>query len=280
MAYSSSFIRVLAAWARDGILPNPATRVVEIGSQMINAGTDPEALAQFARIYRPDFADRPLTPRYAGEMWRAVGIDYLSYDVTEAPDSRAFDLNFDAVPDQDMASADIVTNIGTTEHVVNQFNAFKVIHDLMKVGGVAIHQVPFTGMLNHCLFNYHPKFFYSLIVNNRYRLRHAEFSGPKLHADLGEGNTIFEGDRPRADAKVPGSEGWGADVHAIYSGVITLAIERRHLDDFVPPVDFAAGYFGETTGFDLGTLIGQDIPPHGVWADAFRRKTTFTQRAI
>lgn len=278
MAYSSASIRVFANWAREGLLPRCAARIVEIGSQMIADGTEPEAVAELVRVYRPDFSGEGLqVSRYANEMWKAAGLDYVSLDITEAPDSRVFDLNLSGVPAADLASADIVTNIGTTEHLINQHNAFKVIHDLTKVGGVALHQVPFAGMLNHCLVTYHPKFFYSLVVNNRYKLRYVAYDSPVLHAAFGEGNTVYEGDRPKKDPRVPGSEAW-ANV-SMHSGTITVIVERRHPDPFVPPVDFAGGYFGETTGFDLGSLVGQDIVPHGVWADAFRRNTTPSQKA-
>lgn len=63
-----------------------------------------------------------------------------------------------------------MTNFGTTEHVANQLNAFKVIHDLTKVGGYMWHDVPFTGYVNHGLVNYTTKFFYSLCKSNRYQL--------------------------------------------------------------------------------------------------------------
>jgi hypothetical protein len=285
MAYSGGFISLLAQFARNDVLPRQVSRVVEIGSQMINLGTEHEAVADLIKVYRPSFSTNelrnrfPISPHYysyACEMWKTAGIDYFSYDITEAPDSRVFDLNFGSVPRNDLASADIVTNIGTTEHLINQYNAFKTIHDLLKVGGVAVHQVPFAGMLNHCLFNYHPKFFYSLIVNNRYKLRHIEYSAPALHIALGEGNTVFEGDRPKCDARIPGSDEW-TNV-SLFSGMITLVIERRYPDEFVPPVDFAAGYFGETTGFDIGGLVGRDDIPLSPWADAFRRKVTPSQR--
>lgn len=275
MSYGSDFIRLLARLARDGVLPRPASRIVELGSQMLNAGTDASAPADLIETYRGSVGDIDV-PRYANEMWRAAGLDYFSLDITGAPDSRVFDLNFASVPDADRASADIVTNLGTTEHLMNQFNAFKVVHDLLRVGGVAVHYVPFAGMLNHCFFTYHPKFFYSMIVNNRYRLRHVEYGRPGLHASLGEGNTVFEGDTLRADERIPGAKSW-ADIR-MFSGMIMLVVERRHLDDFVPPVDFAGGYFGETTGFDLAALVGRD-PPHSAWADAYRRKVTPSQQS-
>lgn len=287
MAYSGEFLEKIGDWLVSEIAPLPQgrARIVEIGAQMLNAGTRHATISRFIKHWRPTLDERDLEARfptspyfycYAADVWRLAGFDYASYDVTEdAPECQLFDLNFDEVCTSDCGTADIVTNIGTTEHVANQINAFRTIHDLLKVGGVAIHQVPFTGMLNHCLFNYHPKFFFSLIVNNRYRLRCVEFSGPTLHASLGEGNAVFEGDRIRNSPKCPGTEAW-ADI-TTHSGVLMLIIERRNTDPFVPPVDFAAGYFGENTGYDLSSLVGIDDLPTSAWADSYRRGQTPSQ---
>ena len=208
-------------------------------------------------------------------MWRRCGLDYLSYDVTQAPYSKVFDLNFHTVPDEDLQSAAILTNIGTTEHVANQLNAFRTVHDLLKVGGVAIHSVPFTGMLNHSLINYHPKFFFSLIINNRYKLRDVEFSGPSRHESLGVGNIVYDGDYLATANKVLGSESWSNT--PLYAGMINLVIERVFPDQFVPPVDFARGYFGDMPVGDLSLLVGADKLPQSAWADAYRRATTPSQ---
>jgi hypothetical protein len=285
MGYGTGHFQQMERWLESGILPVPSRgeRIAEMGSQMVNVDTPADVLAGFIRKFRPDFDTASLHlpinsygSVYAGELWNLCGMDYISYDVTEAPRSRVFDLNFHEVPPDDRASAVFVTNIGTTEHVANQLNAFRTIHDLLKVGGVAIHCVPFTGMLNHSLFNYHPKFFFSLIVNNRYRLRHVEFGGPILHAALGPGNTVFDGDRLPAHSKLPGSEAWSNTT--LYSGMIFLAIERRYSDPFVPPVDFAGGYFGDIAAGDLSALVGVDELPRSAWADAYRRGVTPTQR--
>ena len=202
-------------------------------------------------------------------------MDYLSYDVTGAPHSKIFDLNFHSVPDEDRKTATLLTNIGTTEHVANQLNAFRTIHDLLKIGEVAIHSVPFTGMLNHSLINYHRNFFFSLIVNNRYRLRDVRFTAPTRHADLGVGNTVYDGDYLKAVAKLSGSQAWSNT--PLYAGMINLVIERVFPDQFVPPVDFAPGYFGDIPIGDLSLLVGADELPHNAWADAYRRSTTPTQ---
>jgi hypothetical protein len=286
MAYSHGLMSQIQHWLDAGVIPFPklGERIVELGDQALNADTPDDAVISFIRKFKPDFDRKEIAGGlpansfgvvYACEMWRRCGLEYLSYDVTDAPYSKVFDLNFHSVPSEDRQSAVIVTNIGTTEHIANQLNAFRTAHDLLKVGGVAIHSVPFTGMLNHGLINYHPKFFVSLIVNNRYRLRAAQLSEPVDHASYGVGNTVYDGDFIRGDAKLPGSEFWSAT--PLYAGMIDLVIERIFPDEFVPPVDFAKGYFDDMPMGDLSLLTGTDKLPHNAWADAYRRSTTPSQ---
>ena len=286
MAYGVGLLSQLERWLDGGIIPLPrlGDRVIELGSQMINNRTPLDAIIRFIRKINPDFDASEITTGlpvnsfgvvYACEMWWRCGLDYLSYDVTEAPYSKVFDLNFHAVPKEDRQSATILTNIGTTEHIANQLNAFRTVHDLLKVGGVAIHSVPFAGMLNHSLINYHPKFFFSLIVNNRYKLHDVQVTGPAKHESLGVGNTVYDGDYLKVAANMPGSEAWSNT--PLYSGVMNLVVERVFSDEFVPPVDFAGGYFGDMPAGDLSLLVGADKLPHNAWADAYRRSTTPTQ---
>ena len=289
MAYEIALLEQIERWVDSGILPIPSCgeRIVELGSQQLVRGISHDAVVKFIRKFRPDSdaaeVSAPLPVNYYGaiyvdEIWHRCGLDYISYDVVEAPRSRVFDLNFHQVPSADQQSALFVTNIGTTEHVANQLNAFRTVHDLLKVGGVAIHAVPFTGMFKHSLFNYHPKFFFSLIVNNCYRLRHVEFRGPGLHAAWDPGNTIFDGDYLTHHPRLPGSEAWSAIT--LHSGMIYLIIERRHPDAFVPPVDFASGYFGDIPTGDLSALVGVDELPANAWADAYRRGVTPSQQEL
>jgi len=58
-------------------------------------------------------------------------------------------------------------NTGTTEHIANQENAFRVIHDFARVGAVMYHEVPVC-MFGHGLINYSPKFFLQLFRQNLY----------------------------------------------------------------------------------------------------------------
>jgi len=288
MAYSRQLMSQIEKWLDAGAIPFPKhrERIVELGDQALNADMPHDAIISFIRKFRPDFDQAEIAGGlpsntfgvvYACELWRRCGLEYLSYDVTEAPYSKVFDLNFHAVPDEDRQTATIVTNIGTTEHIANQLNAFRTVHDLLKVGGVAIHSVPFTGMLNHGLINYHPKFFVSLIVNNRYRLRAVRLDGPTPHSEYGLGNTVYSGDFVKTERALPGSEPWSTT--PLYTGMIDLVIERVFPNEFVPPVDFAMGYFDDMPMDDLSLLIGAEKLPHSAWADAYRRSTTPSQNA-
>lgn len=49
-----------------------------------------------------------------------VGFDYTAFDIFEAPNTRLMDLNIHFVPPDLQSKFDLVTNYGTTEHVLNQ----------------------------------------------------------------------------------------------------------------------------------------------------------------
>jgi hypothetical protein len=66
----------------------------------------------------------------------------MAADVDTAPHTIRLDLNFDDVPDKHKGKYQLVTNFGTTEHVANQNQAMKIIHDLTAVGGVMVHNLP------------------------------------------------------------------------------------------------------------------------------------------
>ena len=69
-------------------------------------------------------------------------------------------------------SFDILTNSGTTEHVEpaeSQYDCFKILHDVVKVGGIFIHMLPDAEMmlnegywLHHCSYYYTDAFFLEL----------------------------------------------------------------------------------------------------------------------
>ncbi|MFX1388570.1 MAG: hypothetical protein ACFE9Z_00735 [Promethearchaeota archaeon] len=60
----------------------------------------------------------------------------------------------------------LITNYGTTEHVNNQYQVFKTIHDICKVNGIMIHVLPIPkNWVNHCRY-YYPRSFFNELANN------------------------------------------------------------------------------------------------------------------
>jgi hypothetical protein len=118
---------------------------------------------------------------FARDFWISLGFEYTAIDVDGSLGSIPLDLNFDTVPEGMLHKYGLVTNLGTTEHVCNQLNAFKIIHDLAAPGAVMIHHLPAGGMLDHGLINYTPKFFWYLARSNEYKWLYTSFRGGKHH---------------------------------------------------------------------------------------------------
>lgn len=83
---------------------------------------------------------------------------------------------------------DVVTNSGTSEHVEpmeKQWECFKIVHDCLRVGGMAIHLLPDVeahdrdgAWAGHCSIYYSREFFEALAMWNRYRVvKEAKING-------------------------------------------------------------------------------------------------------
>jgi len=105
-----------------------------------------------------------------GKLMSACGFKYCALDIFEAEDTILFDLNNHDPGDELRDKFDLVTNFGTTEHVINQYQSMKTIHDLAKPGGIIYHDVPMSGYLYHGYFSYSPVFFFDLAAANAYRV--------------------------------------------------------------------------------------------------------------
>jgi len=91
--------------------------------------------------------------------------EYKAIDFHGTKSSIKFDLNEEY---KDLKQYDLVTNIGSSEHIFNQLTVFKTIHNLTKSGGIIIHQLPGQGYYNHGFYNYQPTFFFDLAHANNY----------------------------------------------------------------------------------------------------------------
>ncbi len=105
---------------------------------------------------------------YLSEIFDHTTIRYDAFDIAPAPKTIIFDLNKDALPAAMRGAYDIVLNLGTTEHVMDQDHCMRIIHDVTKVGGQMFHQVPASGWLEHGFFSYHPRFFTDMARTNQY----------------------------------------------------------------------------------------------------------------
>ena len=91
--------------------------------------------------------------------------EYMALDLQGTKHSINFDLNNEY---KDVKKYDVVTNIGTSEHIFNQLAVFKTIHNIVAVGGLIIHQLPGQGYYDHGFYNYQPTFFFDLAKANNY----------------------------------------------------------------------------------------------------------------
>jgi hypothetical protein len=185
MGASGKTLKSIAELVRGGLVPLGA-KIAELGVQ--NLHCDPGAAAEFVQLFRDKGANVSISDNEAakfgegghlGAMLNAVGFDYTAIDIFDAPNTRLHDLNIDFVEPDMLGKFDLVTNYGTTEHVINQMLAMRTIHDLAKVGGIIHHELPMGGYFLHCYFTYNPAVFHDLASANSYRLVEQKISsGP------------------------------------------------------------------------------------------------------
>jgi hypothetical protein len=155
---------------RDGALPRRGA-VMELGAQELLLKGYEQALDTFGGLFEVPLAQLAVhdpRPKKARALYDAIGWQYACIDIDADEGVERFDLNRDAVPGG--RQHDLVTNLGTTEHVLNQANCFPVMHDFTRPGGVMVHGVPCLGYLEHGFFNYHPNFFHALAAANAYEI--------------------------------------------------------------------------------------------------------------
>ncbi len=113
------------------------------------------------------------------EYFTNNGYDHTSVDRNGLDGSIKKDLrNLNEFRDY-VDSFNIVTNCGVTEHVEpvqSQYTVFRIIHDSLKVGGIAFHILPNSEEIQsnrwgeHCRIWYNEKFFRTLAELNLYEI--------------------------------------------------------------------------------------------------------------
>jgi hypothetical protein len=180
-----------------GVLP-PRSRILDIGSSNLYSAEPPEIrsfLAHYDVTARKAFVERTssgsvyspgaaVNQSFVGELLEKGGMTYLAFDIANGYRTRIIDLNRENLPEKLAGSFDLVLNFGTTEHIINQLNAFQVIHDAACVGGYIVHELPALGYIDHGYFCYTPRFFFDLAAYNNYEVIDFRYS------DRGPGNDI------------------------------------------------------------------------------------------
>lgn len=156
----------------NGIIDFSKCRVMELGAQTVHF-QDMDFMQRFAETSGfPISTVNGFTADMPGkEMHERFGHEYYCIDQDDLNGRVSvldWDLNECSCPVSHRGLYDLVTNYGTTEHLINQTNAFRLMHDLTRPWGAMVHVLPMARM-NHGFFNYNPVFFQSLARYNGYK---------------------------------------------------------------------------------------------------------------
>ena len=106
---------------------------------------------------------------YAREAYAAMGLkEYFSLDSHDIRSDWRVDLNYPVttIP----RKFDVITNIGTAEHVFNVAQVFVTCHELLEPNGVALHILPTSGCVDHGFYNIHPTLYFDIARYNGYEM--------------------------------------------------------------------------------------------------------------
>lgn len=107
--------------------------------------------------------------RTGKQYFTALGAEHVSIDLNGEDGAVPLDL-CRPLPEQYHDSFDVVTNFGTSEHIEDQVQVFKTIHDCCKVGGYMIHSVPLVGYWDgHSPHHYRQNLGFGLVVAFSYK---------------------------------------------------------------------------------------------------------------
>lgn len=211
--------------------------VVELGNQRFSPGTAPH----------------PQGVKTTEEFYRALGFSkYVAIDVNTKMSAIAMDLNFDLCDKYGYYTKyDLVTNNGTGEHIFNQYQVFKNIHNLCKLDGIMLHILPMTGWINHGFYNYNPFLFRDLAAANNYEILFVWLSKRDMEPiDVTNNPHLFQEKRPTELIRV---------IHKLNSAntYLVVAMKNRsdNLAEFRTPIQ--GKYRGDIDSSEIGDRYGE-----------------------
>ena len=153
-------------------------KMIELGNQTLKP-KDEESEPTPNKSYRVMNYNRLPAKMY----FSSIGINHTSID-TNGKDG-ALPLNLaDPTTSKKYNNFDILTNFGTSEHVYDQYECWKNIHNFIKTGGVFCHAVPATGYWyrhGSCYAWHDESFFKGLATLNNYEILDLGRRGSPLH---------------------------------------------------------------------------------------------------
>ena len=180
MGYSVEILAVINLLSRKKLFSDIKS-VVDLGSQEMHFSEIDTNSFPYREIIRStiksasgqEITDEELSKfsnrQTTGEFYKFLGKGYKALDA-DGWFNNPFDLNFDQTSKEDKGAYCLAVNAGTTEHLIDQLNACRVMHDLTRTNGFILHVLPFTGGIDHGFFNYHPNFFEAQAHFNDYEI--------------------------------------------------------------------------------------------------------------
>jgi hypothetical protein len=175
------------------------------------------------------FGHHSIRTLFLSELIELTDLQYVAFDVVSARKAELFDLNIHHLADDKKGTFDLVLNFGTTEHLINQYNAFQVIHDAARVGGLMLHMVPATGYINHGYFCYNALMFQELAQANGYEIVDLWFDGPQGESNVLVNAETFPG---VVDASKPQNNVEGFRQKPVPNAVIIVLLRKVQASEF------------------------------------------------
>lgn len=182
MAISLPHYRALKTLTLRGDIVPPNPRILEIGEACVYDDSIVEAFRRdlqssgdaTAAAIDSDLSAKTKSEWIAWDIAKGIyrfmfgaGTQVTSIDLHGTPAAYKRDLNT-ATFDGD--EYDIVYNHGTAEHIFNIANVFRFMHDACRLGGLMIHEAPFTGWVDHGFWTIQPTAYYDLARANNYEI--------------------------------------------------------------------------------------------------------------
>ncbi|PIW30966.1 MAG: hypothetical protein COW30_00675 [Rhodospirillales bacterium CG15_BIG_FIL_POST_REV_8_21_14_020_66_15] len=180
MGYSVEIMALFQSMHGQGLFKD-VRRVVDLGSQELHFAKQDVTNHAYRQIIArtvaamggPEISDAKLEAlsnrSSAKAFYDLLDIEYTALDA-DGWYGKPFDINLDDIEETDRGAYCLCVNAGTTEHLIDQNNAFRIIHRLTRSGGLMLHALPFLGSIDHGFFNYNPNLFWSLARFNSYEM--------------------------------------------------------------------------------------------------------------